>query len=373
MRPIVWAFVIVGSVCVSIAQAEITPKVEKGVAWYDVSQWGIEGRGWPIADMDRFYDRLPRKAETTVRGAVWNLSRHSAGLSTRFHTDATTIRVRYRLTSSRVSMPHMPATGVSGVDLYAQDEKDTWRWVAVSRPGGQDVNATLANGLKPGARDYMLYLPLYNGVQKLEIGVPAGARFQPVAPRRQKPIVFYGTSITHGACASRPGMPHPAILSRRLGRPVINLGFSGNGKMDKEVGDLLVEIDAAVYVIDCLPNMNGALVSQRAEPLVKQLRAAHPNTPIVLVEDRENTNAWLLPARKQHHVANRAALRSAYESLTKAGVKRLYYIGYENLLGQDNDGATDGSHPSDLGFARQADAFEPVLRKALSQDVVKTP
>jgi hypothetical protein len=215
-------------------------------------------------------------------------------------------------------------------------------------------------------REYAAYLPLYNGVESLKIGVPASASFQGLPPRTGKPIVFYGTSITHGACASRPGMVHTAILGRRFDTPVLNLGFSGNGKMDPAVGSLLTEVDAAVYVIDCLPNMGAAEVAAKCVPLVKQLRDARPTTPIVLVEDRRNTNSWILPERDRHHDANHAALKAAHERLVKEGLKELYYIEGDRLYGDDTEGATDASHASDLGFMRQADIFEPVLRAALA-------
>ena len=157
-----------------------------------------------------------------------------------------------------------------------------------------------------------------------------------------------------------------AILGRRFDRPVVNLGFSGNGRMDAAVGDLLTRIDAAVFVIDCLPNMGAADVRQKCIPLVKQLRAAQPNTPIVLVEDRRNTNAWILPDRNKHHSDNHAALRECFATLQKDGLKGLHYLGGDDLLGHDAEGATDGSHPNDLGFVRQSDLFEPVIRAALA-------
>ena len=195
-----------------------------------------------------------------------------------------------------------------------------------------------------------IILPLYNGVEALSLGVPVGAKFEPIAPRTAKPIVFYGTSITHGASASRPGMVHTAILGRRLDLPVINLGFSGNGRMDAAVGEFLVQIDASVYVIDCLPNMGAADVRAKCIPLVKQLRAARPEIPIVLVEDRRNTNSWVLAKRNQYHTDNHAALRECFATLQQEGVKGLFYLGGDDLLGHDDEGATDGSHPNDLGF-----------------------
>ena len=137
------------------------------------------------------------------------------------------------------------------------------------------------------------------------------------------------------------------------------------GKMDEAVGDYLVQLDAAVFVIDCLPNMGPAEVMAKCEPLVKQLRAAKPNTPIVLVEDRRFTNDWITPQKRQFHTDNHAALRAAYQSLTEQGVKKLYYIPGDSLYGDDSEGATDASHASDLGFMRQATLFEPVILEAL--------
>lgn len=336
------------------------------VQWHDVTKWGVEGRILPEQERLRWFDRLPAAAEKTVTKAVWSLSRDSAGMMVRFKTDASSIHVHYKVLKPTLGLPHMPATGVSGVDLYARDTDGKWKWVQVTKPATQEVKVELIKDLAPGYREYAAYLPLYNGVELLEIGVAKGAKFEGLAPRA-KPIVFYGTSITHGACASRPGMVHTGILGRRLDMPVVNLGFSGNGRMDTAVGDFLTQVDAAVYVIDCLPNMQPADVTAKCVPLVKQLRAAKPETPIVLVEDRRFTNDWITPAKQKFHTDNHAALRAAYETLLKEGVKGLQYIEGDKLYGEDTEGATDASHASDLGFMRQADIFEPVLRKALGK------
>jgi hypothetical protein len=364
---------------VSIASAQKAPDVSKldpamgvnkkaadNLEWHDVTKWGVEGRILPEQTRLRWFDRLPASAEKSVTPAVWSLSRDSSGMMVRFKTDATAISVHYKLSKDRLAQPHMPATGVSGVDLYARDTDGKWKWVMVTKPATQEVKAEIIKDLAPGEREYAAYLPLYNSVEFMSIGVAKGSKFEELAPR-EKPVVFYGTSITHGACASRPGMVHTGILGRKLDMPVVNLGFSGNGRMDKAVGDYLVQVDAAAYVIDCLPNMGPADVAAKCVPLVKQLRAAKPETPIVLVEDRRNTNDWILPARNKHHTDNHAALKAAYETLLKDGVKNLSYIPGDSLYGTDTEGATDASHASDLGFMRQAEIFEPVLRKALGK------
>ena len=339
---------------------------EPKIVWYDVREWGVEGKGW--SDTEKYFDRFPARAKETLRPAVWGLSRHSAGMMVRFRTDATTIFGDLTVTSPSLAMPHMPATAVSGLDLYAEDDAGSLQWLAVTMPKAQTTTGPIISDIVPGPRNFAIYLPLYNGTESLKIGVPQGASFEPIAPRTEKPIVFYGTSITHGACASRPGMPHPAILGRRLNLPVINLGFSGNGKMEPAVTNLLTEIDAATYVIDCLPNMTPQEVAERTQPLVQTLRKAKPETPILLVEDRTFSNAWLVPSKQEAHAARRKALRTAYEALTKSGIGKLYYLEGEKLLADaEHNDTTDGSHPSDLGFWRHANAFEPVLREMLGK------
>ncbi len=340
------------------------PAQSQEISWTNVRELAFEGQGW--SEVKSPFDRLPAKAEGVVRGPVWSLSRDSAGMCARFVTDATELHCRWDLIDPTLEMSHMPATGVSGVDLYVRDDEGVWRWLACPRPNSQKMNAKLISGIDPGTREFMLYLPLYNGVTSCEVGVLEGASMSPGPARSKKralPIVFYGTSITHGGCASRPGMPHPSILGRRLDRPVINLGFSGNGRMDLELADLLGELDACVFVIDCLPNMNAAAVSERVVPFVKKLRALKAKTPILLVEDRSFSNSFLLSSKRRHHAASRAALKAGYDELRTTGVKRLHYLEGSQLLG--NEDTVDGSHPTDLGFIRQADVFEAALSRIL--------
>ena len=346
----------------SMVDGAITASTEDGIDWYNVQDWGVEGRGF--AETKSYFDRLPAKSEAVVRKAVWGLSLHSAGMSSRFNTDSRDLHVRYRLKSARVAMPHMPATGVSGVDLYGTNKEGADRWISVSRPSAQDVNYKWVTGIDPLGRNgrlYTAYLPLYNGVEKMEVGVRSGSRFAPIAPRKKGTIVFYGTSIMHGACASRPGMALPAILGRWYNRPVINLGFSGNGMLELELADLLGELDASVYCIDCLPNLVPDLVQQRTIPFIERLRKHKPETPILMVEDRTYTNAAFYQRSRDRHAGSRGAFRSGFNTLKKAGDKNLHYLEGKDLLGSDGEAATDGSHPNDLGFMRYAEHYKVPL------------
>lgn len=332
------------------------------VHWVNVKELDVEGKGW--ADTRSFFDRLPARAEKLAPPSVWGLSHNSAGLCVRFQTDAPTVEARWSLLSDRLEMDHMPATGVSGLDLYVKDGQ-AWRWVGVGRPSRRSGNtSTLVSGLPKGRHEFLLYLPLYNGVTAVELGVPEGHAIEKAPPRpasHRRPIVFYGTSITQGGCASRPGAVHTAILGRRFERPVINLGFSGSGRMEGEMGDLIAELDPAVFVLDCLPNMNPAEITARVEPFVRKLRAAHPHTPIVLAEDRSYSASTVLEWPRHANASNRKALREAAARLAAAGVGGLTVLPGDPQLGDDGEGTVDGSHPTDLGFARMADAFAKVL------------
>jgi hypothetical protein len=336
--------------------------------WTDARQLTLEGQGW--SETESPYDRLPAKAKGVVRDPVWNLSHHAAGLCVRFKTDSKSIAVNWSLTSPNLNMPHMPTSGVSGVDLYLRDSQGQWRWVSNGRPGKQQNNtATLISGLDGSTHEGMIYFPLYNGVTELKIGTLPDSSIEPLSRPQEssRPIVFWGTSITHGACASRPGMVHTAMLGRRLDRPVINLGFSGNGRMESEVAELIAELDAEVFVIDCLPNLQAPEVQDRTPLLLEILRQAHPTTPIVLVEDRTYADAWINAGKRKRNVDSRKALRQAYEKQIKAGDQNLMYIEGEGMLGDDDEATVDSSHPTDLGFYRMAELFEEFLRQAITQ------
>ena len=340
----------------------------KDMQWHDVTSWGVEGRGF--SDTGRFFDRLPADAQGKVPGSVWELSHHAAGMAVHFQTDAAAIHLRYRLLNAELAMPHMPATGVSGMDLYGLDEMN-WRWAAVFKPTAQQCEGPIIEALESQMRRWRLYLPLYNGVESLSIGVPSVAKFVPVPPREERPVVFYGTSIMHGACASRPGMAWPAIVGRRLDVPTINLGFSGSGKMEASVVERLARIDAAAFVIDCAPNMSDREITQRTVPLVRTLRAAQPHAAIVLVEDRRYSDGWIHAPRRERNELNAKALRAAYQALAAEGFERFAYVDAASLPGGSNaDGLTDGSHPNDHGMLAYADALVPPLAKLLGKAIL---
>ena len=345
-----------------LAQTAAAPELD----WYDAKKFTVEGLGFK--DLKSPYDRLPLRAESAVRKAVWDLSRDSSGVLVRFNASTQTIQARWTITGKTLASANITAVASSGLDLYAKTDAGKWHWLGIGRPTKfPDNTDVLINGLPAGNREYMLYLPLRNSVKSLEIGVSKGSPITPgpVRAAGSKPIVFYGTSITHGISASRSGMTHVAILGRMFNREVINLGFSGNGKMEADVTKFITELDPAVFVLDCLPNMTAQDIRANAEPCVKMLRAARPKTPILLVEDRNYGDSFLVASRRERNETNHAAMREVYAKMQRDKVPGLYYLKADLLVGTDGEGLIDGSHPTDLGFMRQATEFQKVLRKIL--------
>ncbi len=352
------------------------------IQWYNPTKFDkrvVEGQGW-TAQLLKPYDRLPAKAENVVRKEVWNLSRNSAGLMIRFRTNSSEIKVRYTA-GPKHAMPHMPATGVSGVDLYAVSSDGEALWSGGKFTFGDTITYQF-KGLIPNdkyhqlGREYRLYLPLYNSVDWLEIGVADDALYEQLAVRPELPIVVYGTSIAQGGCASRPGNAWTNILSRKMDRQVINLGFSGNGRLEPEVIDLVNEIEAKVYILDCMPNLivhsdskyTLEDVSNLILNSVKVLREKHPNTPIVLAQHAGYTDGAINTTRRQYFEEVNKVQQEAFEILKGNGVSGIYIISKETFR-QDIETMVDGTHPNDIGMLRYAEGYEKELRKILNEPI----
>lgn len=317
----------------------------------------VEGRLTPMAD----YARFPKEMEGKVRPAVWQLSRHSAGLSIVFGTDASTVHVRYSVTGN-LQMPHMPATSVSGLDLYAKNQTGEWLWV-----GGQfsfldtiRYQFVIDQAIQKYT-EFRLFLPLYNEIKDVKIGVEGGdLRFFPA--RSDNPIVVYGTSIAQGACASRPGMAWTAILQRKLDKPVVNLGFSGNGLLEKEILQHMAENKAELFVLDCLPNLGPGKglteveIQKRIRDAAYYLRERQPETPILFTEHAGYSDGKVNPRRNEIYTQLNRWLEEEFEQMIGNGMPGIFLLRLEEL-GLDEDDFVDGTHPNDSGMMKYATAY----------------
>lgn len=339
------------------AMAQQGVVVTNGMKWIDGRCLPIEGRAF--TDVDHYYDRLPSDVTTNVNAGVRAMKHHTAGMQFRFTTDSRRLALKWIPYNAGLSMDHMPATGVSGVDIYRRDAANgRWRYVKTGRIWDAHQGGSLEIPWTPGEA-CLINLPLYNGVKSVTLGVETNATVSALGPRSNgvvKPVVFYGTSITHGGCCSRPGMSFVNIVGRELDVPVVNLGFSGSGRMEFEMSEHLARIDASCYVLDTLWNMNDSLVEERYEPFIRNLRAKRPGVPIVMVEFYSVHSEWQSSMDR--------TIRKLYEKLLSEGWNHLVYLPRCGMY-VDDEGTVDGVHPNDWGMVSLAKGFEKSIREAL--------
>jgi len=379
--------------CVTLDPALAAVDPNGKTLWYDGRLLLLEGQGW--TNTESYYDRLPARAKDTAGNIRWFRSHDSAGLCLRFGVERTktnepmdysqpVIQVRWVLNSDVLAMPNMAASGVSGVDLYGRIPQGPWRHLSSARPRTLSTLTNQSALARANYQEYLLYLPLYNGVRLVQVGLDKTLRItKPTndSRLRRKPIVFYGTSISQGGCASRPGMAATALVGRNLDVPIINLGFNASGQMVPEMAELLKELDPAVYVLECYTNMKQKMLNEEViGGFVKILRKARPTTPILIVggtschsERVPGTRCRMCQrsgpySKTSCHIERFPGprkLSAIYAKLEAQGITGLHYLPSVDLLGEDGEGTVDGCHPNDVGMMRQAAGYTQALTPLL--------
>ena len=335
---------------------------DKDVIWHRISDKEISGK--LDAEGTGTFQRFPNYMKEKVRKHVWQLSQNSAGLYMDFQTNDNNINIRY-VVEKRLQGPHMPATGVSGIDLCVLGKQGQWKWVRGKYSFKDTITFKFSDIRlleKESHKNYRLYFPLYNNVKWMEIGISKKSILENQNFSNGKPIVVYGTSIVQGACASRPGMAWPAILGRKLKYPIINLGFSGNGRLEPEIIDFVSDANASIYILDCMANFttNQGLSEKDAESRilesVKNIRIKRPNVPILLIEHAGYSDGDVQPLRKDIYIKLNEATQRAFNRLTQQRIPHVFLLSKAEIGLDDND-FVDGSHPNDRGMVKYADAL----------------
>ena len=328
--------------------------------WIDGRDLPIEGRAFN--DTEHYYDRLPSNVTANVNSGVRTMKHHTSGMLFRFSTDSAKLVFKWVPYNTRLSMDHMPATGVSGIDVYRFDAaKGRWRYVKTGRITSA-TGASLSLDWTPGT-PCLVNLPLYNGIREFTLGIEQEASVSPLPPRAsgiEKPVVFYGTSITQGGCASRPGMSFVNIIGRNLDVPVVNLGFSGSGLMELEMSEHLAAIDASCYVLDCVWNMRNMTTDaflNRYEPFIRNLRAKRPNVPIVMAGKSD--------VYCGEPIDKDVCVRTLYERLVAEGWTNLVHLPKDGMYTGDFEGTVDGTHANNWGMVSLAAAYCKAVKQAL--------
>ncbi|MDE6436843.1 MAG: SGNH/GDSL hydrolase family protein [Muribaculaceae bacterium] len=349
-------------------------QAEQPWRYVDAQELRVINKGWD--NTLRPYTRIPANLKDSVRPDLWERAQCSTGIGVRFATNSSRIGVRYELLWD-THMIHMADTGLKGTDLYVFEGDSVWRHANTNRPYTKDKESKLVESTYMSNLDttrmteYMVYFPLYDGVNKLEIKIDSTAVISAGRPDlipADRRIVAYGTSILQGGCASRTGMCATNIISRELNTEVVNIGISGEGKMDNCMARAMAQIpDVDVFLLDPVPNCTEMMCDTLTYDFVNILRQARPEVPIVMVEGP------IYPyARYDSHFGNylprkNAAFRRNYERLIAENPENLYYVDAYELDGPEDDGTVDGIHLTDLGFRHYADKLIPVLREVLEK------
>lgn len=342
--------------------------VADGLQWWSPGTAPLALSGFAWFEREGRYRRLPVNPSNALPASVDKLANHTAGGQVRFRSDSRQVRLRARL-DGPADMDHMPSTGQCGFDLYVKQRGQEGFW-GVSRfnPKRKTCDVSLFSHDVARLREFRINFPLYQGVKKVEIGLDRGARVLEPAPyAADGPIVFYGSSITQGGCASRPGMAYPNILGRRLNADIVNLGFSGSGRGEAEVAEVVATVpDPFMFVLDYEANCADRVRYRRTLPrFVRILRRQHACVPILVV-------SVIRFGRERMHEGKRQRLerltfqRDWVRDKRKDGDKHLYFLDGSRLLGSDYDECTvDSVHPTDLGFLRMAEGLAPMVRRIL--------
>lgn len=348
-------------VLASLLQISAAEKPDS-IVFHNLEGFPVLGLAVPDAPRENLYDRLPAALKDSIREELWNLGKNTAGVAVLFRSDAKTLKVRWDVLNN-FWMGHMTPVGIKGLDVYGYDD-GRWVFMGSGRPGHQKntFTSTIISNMDGSMREYMVFLPLYDGAVKVEVGVNEGAVVEQPATEiisRDLPVVVYGTSVTQGGCATRPGMAYTSILMRRLNKEFINLGFSGNGRLDLEIARVMADTPASLFILDNMANCNLQHLDN-LEAFIKVLREKQPDTPILLMSNARHTYERFDLKTQADLKEKNAKLIDIYNRL-KVNDSNLYYADEAPMIGDDEEGTVDGAHLTDLGFLRMADALQPII------------
>lgn len=337
------------------------------MTWHDPSSPLFRVSGFPWYALEGKYRRLPLKPAGGLPQAVDKLANCTAGGQISFQSDSNQIAVQVEL-SGRAGMPHMPATGQCGFDLYIGPPfAQRFHSVAKYEHTKTSYEVLLFEHPERRIRNFALNFPLYQGVKRLRIGLGTEASIKPPIPwSAEGRIVFYGTSITQGGCASRPGMAYTNIISRALNMDVINLGFSGSGRGEPEVISAVADVtEPKLFVLDYEANAGGEL-AKTLPVAIRVLRSKHADVPVIVVSRIAYSKRITHECFLRWCESTRDMQAQLVEELRRAGDTNIHFVDGSLFLGSDFDECTvDGSHPNDLGFMRIAKAMEREIRDVL--------
>lgn len=343
----------------------------QGIKWHNAADFTIIGKPIPTS-----------KPFTRIDGSVYKFNNktidryagYSTGLAVLFETDSPIIKARWTIGGGN-SGANMAAIGQKGLDLYIM-KGGKWVFAGVGSPDMKKApfskhEGTIVTDMTEDAKQCLLYLPLFDCVESLEIGVESGSVIKAIDNPFRHNIIVHGSSITHGASASRPGMTYAARFGRDNGLYTLNLGFSGMCKLQKEYAYYLADIkDVDAFIFDTFSNPQADVINENFDQFVDIVRAAHPNVPMIFLQtERRETRNF-----NTNREASEAAKQAAAEAVVKRRMKtdkNIYFLPSDDFLGKEHNATADGTHPTDLGFTYMLDSITPKIKKILKKYKIK--
>ena len=338
--------------------------------YVDASTLTIEGRT-QIVD-GKPYARVDNTKYSFDNRQIEAYCNFSAGVYVLFKTDSKNISAKWQNTP-RATAANMTPILQRGLDLYIK-RGGKWVFAGVGRPAPESAKGInkgkIIEYMADGEKECMLYLPIWCAVEKLEIGIDEGAFIEPLASPYKYKVIVLGSSITHGAAAGRPGLTYTARMSRQAGIDFVNLGFSGNCKLQPEFARLIAETEADAYMFDAFSNPSAKEIEERVADFVKTVAEAHPDKPMIFIQttirDRSTFDTRWAAFEKER----RETVRTMMTELA-AAYDNVYFLDSDDMLGHDHEATTDDTHPNDVGFARFADTWLPKVLKVLKKYGIK--
>ena len=339
----------IGGKKLKFRKAQEKPFAMSGFAWY-----GKEHK----------FCRLPEAILPQTNDGVKSLAWYTSGGMLRFRTDSPVIAIKAKLLHKN-TMKHMPNSGSAGFDLYLGTGENK-KFVKMSAPevGSDSIEELLVDNLPKYIREWTINFPLYNGIKELSIGLaPECALEKPRQFAIEKPLLFYGSSITQGGCASRPGNAYFHMIARKLDANLINLGFSGSGRGEPAIAEAIASLELSAFIMDYdhnAPTIEHLIATH--EKFFRIIRKKRPSLPVIFVSRCDYDRNF---SESEERIA---VIKQTYLNALSEGDKNVYFINGKILFGRkDRDACTvDGCHPNDIGFYRMAKHIWPVVKKALS-------
>lgn len=341
------------------------PMSAQKVVYHNAADFNVIGKAIPTSED---FTRIDTSAYRFNDEVIEEYACHSTGLAVLFATDSPLIKARWQ-TSPKNASENMTAIAQKGLDLYIR-QGDEWVFAGVGRPDMADGpsyshhEGTIVKSMAPGRKECLLYLPLYDRLDSLFIGVEDGSYIEPLDNPFRHRIVIKGSSVTHGLAASRPGMSYAARFGRDNGFYCFNLGFSGKSKLQPEYAEYLADIEADAFIFDAFSNPSAELIHENFDRFVDIIREAHPDVPLIFMqtERRESRNfdTW----REDFEARKQAAAEEEIRERMKTD-RHIYFIPSDDFLGDEHIATSDGSHPTDLGFTYMLESISPKILKIL--------